>query len=287
MLKERTYFVEKDGQSHGQNHYTAVEQAHRSPEAYSAAETFATVRNPYSWAVSQYDFRRWLCEHEPGQEDPGGVKWPGCLTNLTFSEWVKEHDRRRATGLSPRFMWKNVISTRLNHACDAMCRDNGCGDTSQLYWLTDCGQKRWAVKHIVRLEDHESTAVWMSKEGLEWIACNASEAALRGSVESREPAATAPFGAPIWRPPADDAAVHELLAHASATRANSIGGHCRKDGDCVTSDHSQWSALYDMEACGVIARRFLLDFVAFGYDVFECERLVAARDGGGRGSAPS
>ena len=55
----------------------------------------------------------------------------------------------------------------------------------------------------------------------------------------------------------------------------------------MTSDHSQWSALYDTEACGVIARRFLLDFVAFGYDVFECERLVASRGGGGRGSAPS
>lgn len=192
------------------NHLPAVTQALRMSEAAAANTkrhssmfattaswdsartlTFATVRNPFAWAVSQYEFgMRTHCEREDDTAKQR-AKFPACafaerpkpptakdgkdagdlrketdasspiqatrLLREHFAEWLRVHDHRaNVTGRHPnsvgssRFMQPNVIAVA-KMPCDNVGATEPLdstqrGGTSQLYWLTTCGEKRWAVK---------------------------------------------------------------------------------------------------------------------------------------------
>lgn len=121
------------------------------------------------------------------------------------------------------------------------------------------------MQHIVRLEDEDATQIWLSKSGLEWLLCNASDAVLshsgtagaRSDAEASSSAAERPpVGAPIWR--ADGRETQLPAEFAMRTRHAKV------------TPHAPWAEYYSPVACEVIARRFAVDFEAFGYDVSEC-----------------
>lgn len=164
------------------------------------------------------------------------------------------------------------ISTNSHHVFMRGLNYLPTGQTlSQLAWLSetpptrnqsDQGQRRrdtrpprLLVKHVIRLEEPAVFAQWATTSRLLSFLCNgsapscahrdlhASAPQTQGALLQRS-AAVARDG-PLWLNPS-----HLLPGTAVATRAI--------------------NKIYSRTSCAIVARRFAMDFAAFGYDPSDC-----------------
>jgi len=206
--------------------------------AWDEAYTFAIVRNPFSWTVSQFfysmeshcppsrgDRNRWYpaCEYKSAVLDHNGnVRAFEEKHRAFFTAWLVEHDEL-AAGTKP-FLAPNLISNQ------AAGWTNG---TSQLSWVVNQSSRAAGslVRHIVRLEDAGDFNRHATCQGLQAFLCGNSASSQR-EAHGHEPEAVA---AKTW-----------------------------------TSGHAASSAYYTPRACEIVQRRFAIDFATFGYRMEEC-----------------
>lgn len=273
----------------GLNHETAVTQrnARVSPAVWDDAGTvtFATVRNPFSHTVSQYEWNyghRCVRERSKAIAGQATADLPVCTMfvdgghdlrasetagerNQHFLEWLREHERLvNVSDSARRFLQPSLVAKVTKPPCrrgqPAWGAEHPAPATTQLFWITSCGEREWAVKHVVRLEDADATPLWLSRAGLEWLLCNASDAALSPALPaSRSAGSGALAGAPIWR---------------AAGRGGELSSFSATANHDNAMPHAPWVSYYTPEACEIVARRFAADFEAFGYDAGECAALV-------------
>ena len=148
-------------------HEPAEAQRRRHAAVWSNAYTFSIVRNPYTWAVSQFFYNvEDHCTHDakPACKYRAQLFNNGSSTYFyrpehrqVFTAWLVEHDRNANRSRLP-FMTPNLISREVHGR-----------STSQLAWISDRAGKL-LIRRVVRIEDASDYAFHASCLGLHKIA---------------------------------------------------------------------------------------------------------------------
>ena len=208
--------------------------------AWDRAYTFAIVRNPFSWAVSQFFYsmkihcaagrKGWFpaCEYRSALlDDHGNTRAFKVTHRAFFTAWLVEHDELAAVGTTP-FLAPNLISF------PARRTGGWTNGTSQLSWLVNQSNRAAGsmVRHIVRLEDTSDFNRHATCDGLQAFLCK-DPASSQRDEHGHPPEAT------------------------SSVAAKTV----------KRSAHTASSAYYTPRACEIIRRRLAVDFAVFGYDM--------------------
>mmetsp|Transcript_39414 Transcript_39414/g.104010 ORF Transcript_39414/g.104010 Transcript_39414/m.104010 type:complete len:279 (+) Transcript_39414:126-962(+) len=223
-------------------HIIAEEQRqHIAPAIWDEAFTFATVRDPFDFAISQFFFH--LEAHCPHQTK--SKKWahqPACrifnamqlkgVSNVTdlsykyaFNEWLMIMDRGEFRDVG-----------RLAYS---LLAQNRTGIT-QLSWVTDTSGKM-VVQKVVKLGSHEYQRL-ASCDGLVHELCSKA-------------------GTP---PPLGSSGIALDFVKRDEFRCKNGSSHANP------SRHGSRHYYFTPWSCSIVARHFAADFAAFDYDVAAC-----------------
>jgi len=223
----------------GSNRHTIAEEQrqHIAPAVWDEAFTFATVRDPFDFAISQFFFH--LEAHCPMAK---WIRQPACrlfydmnlknvsnVTDLTyksaFNEWLMIMDREEFRDVG-----------RLAYSLLAQNRT----EVTQFAWLTDTSGKLM-VQKVVKLGSHEYQRL-ASCDGLVHELCSEADThlPLRSSGGTTDVVERDPLRC------------ENASSHANPSRHGSRHDY-----------FTPWS-------CAVVARHFAADFAAFDYDVAAC-----------------